>query len=274
MRIVFGLVLVAGIGIAGYAVSIAKDRFEQYQTALTQQQSAILPTTQVYVVNRQVRYGDVLRPQDVSLIRWPAGHVPFGAFTEESQLFPEGDDMRTVLRVMERNEPVLVSKVTSPGEDAGVASRLEEGMRAIALTVNVVSGVSGFLRPGDHVDVYWTGTGRDGNSVTRLIKSSVHIIAIDQVADEDRSDPTIARTITVSAPPDEIAALTQAQATGALTLALVGVGDDTLSDNVQASTDALLGEVEVAVEEERPEICTVRNRRGAEVVLIQVPCTN
>lgn len=274
MRIVFGLVLFAGIGIAGYAVSIAKDRFEQYQTALSQQQSAILPTTEVYVVNRQVRYGDVLRPQDVSLIRWPAGHVPFGAFTEEEQLFPEGGDLRTVLRVMERNEPVLVSKVTNPGEDAGVASRLEEGMRAIALTVNVVSGVSGFLRPGDHVDVYWTGQGRDGESITRLIKSSVEIIAIDQIADEDRNDPTIARTITVSAPPEEIATLTQAQASGSLTLALVGVGDNTLSDNVQSSTDALLGEVEVVVEEERPEICTVRNRRGSEVVLMQVPCTN
>ncbi len=273
MRLVFGLVLLIGIGIAGFAVSVAKDRFDQYQAALAEQQDAILPTTEIYVVNRQIRYGEVLTPNDVRLIRWPADHVPFGAFTSQEQLFPEGGELRTVLRLVERDEPLLVAKVTNPGEDAGVASRLEDGMRALALRVDVVSGVSGFLRPGDRVDVYWTGAGRDGQSITRLIRSNVQIIAIDQIDDEDRNNPTIARTITVSAPPEEIAALTQAQATGSLTLALVGVGDETTSDEVEVSTDELLGEVVVEVEE-GPRICTVRNRRGAEVVVTQVPCVN
>jgi Flp pilus assembly protein CpaB len=124
---------------------------------------------------------------------------------------------------MEADEPVLISKVTAPGEDAGVASRLEAGMRALALQVDVTSGVSGFLRPGDRVDVYWTGAGRGGRSITRLIRSNVQIIAIDQITDEDRNSPTVARTITVTAAPADIAALTQAQASGNLTLALVGV---------------------------------------------------
>ncbi len=274
MRLVFGLVLLIGIGIAGFAVSVAKDRFDQYQAAIAQQQDAIIPTTEVYVVSRQIRYGEVLTPNDVRLIRWPADHVPFGAFTDTEQLFPEDAEFRTVLRVMERDEPVLAAKITNPGEDAGVASRLEMGMRAIALRVDVASGVSGFLRPGDRVDVYWTGNGRDGQSLTRLIRSNVQIIAIDQIADEDRNNPTIARTITVSAPPEEVAALTQAQATGSLTLALVGVRDETISEEVEVSTDALLGEVVAEVEEEGPRICTVRNRRGAEVVITQVPCLN
>lgn len=274
MRLIFGLVLIVGIGIAGFAVTTAKERFDQYRAALAEQQNAILPTTTVYVVNRQVRYGEILRPNDVTLIRWPADNVPLGAFTAEEELFPEGDDLRTVLRVMELNEPVLATKVTLPGEDAGVASRLEDGMRAIALRVDVASGVSGFLRPGDQVDVYWTGTGRQGNSLTRLIQANVQIIAIDQIADEDRNNPTIARTITVSAPPEEVAALTQAQATGSLTLALVGVGDDTDMGEVEVSRDALLGEVVVEEEVEQARVCTVRNRRGAEVVTMQVPCTN
>ena len=49
-------------------------------------------------------------------------------------------------------------KVTDPGEEAGVTSQLEPGMRAFALRVDVASGVSGFLRPGDRVDIYWTGS--------------------------------------------------------------------------------------------------------------------
>jgi pilus assembly protein CpaB len=174
---------------------------------------------------------------------------------------------------MEADEPVLVSKVTAPGEDAGVASRLQEGMRALALRVDVISGVSGFLRPGDRVDVYWTGNGREGERVTRLIRSNVQIIAVDQIADEDRNNPTVARTITVMAGPGDIAALTQAQASGNLTLALVGVSDETVSDEVEVSTDQLLGAQEV-VQSSGPEICTVRARRGGEVVVTQVPCTN
>jgi len=273
MRIVFILVLAVGVGLAGFAVSIAKERFDQYQAALAEQQGAILPTTMVAVVNRQVRYGEELRRADVQLIRWPAEHVPFGAFTSLDALFPEDDELRTVLRIMEADEPVLLSKVTAPGEDAGVASRLEQGMRALALRVDVSSGVSGFLRPGDRVDVYWTGGGRGGETITRLIRSNVQIIAIDQIADEQRSNPTVARTITVTARPEDVAALTQAQGSGSLTLALVGVGDETASGEVEVSTSQLWGEVQ-EVASEGPEICTVRNRRGAEVIVTQVPCVN
>jgi pilus assembly protein CpaB len=274
MRIVFILVLAVGVGLAGFAVSIAKDRFDQYQAALNEQRSAIIPTTDVVVVNRQVRYGEQLLPEDVSVIRWPSEHVPFGAFTSLEQLFPpDSDDARTVLRIMEQDEPVLLAKVTAPGEDAGVASRLEQGMRAIAIRVDVSSGVSGFLRPGDRVDVYWTGVGRGGESMTRLIRPGVQIIAIDQIADEQRNSPTIARTITVTARPEDVAALTQAQSTGSLTLALVGVADEIDSETVEVSTSSLLGEIE-EVATEGPEVCTVRRRNGTEVIIEQVSCVN
>lgn len=273
MRLIFGLVLIVGVGLAGFAVYYAQDRFTQYQAALAAQRGEIVPTTTVYVVNRQMRYGEELGRDDVEAILWPTEYVPFGAFTEESSLFPEdGDEMRTVLRMMEPHEPVLLSKVTAPGQDAGVASRLGAGMRAFALRVDVASGVSGFLRPGDRVDVYWSGSHR-GQNVTRLIQSSVQIIAIDQIADEDRNNPIIARTITIEGSPEQIARLTQAQATGNLTLALVGVTDTTDSDAVEIDQDEFLG-VEQVAQEEGPRVCSVRARRGAEVVVTPVPCTN
>lgn len=277
MRAVFALVLILGVGLAGFAVKIAMERFEQYQTALDSQRNAIVPTTDVYVATRALRYGERLSTEDVRAIRWPADHVPFGAFTALEDIFPEGDDgLRTVLRTMELDEPLLLAKVTAPGEDAGVASRLEPGARAFALRIDVTSGVSGFLRPGDRVDVYWTGTGRDGDSVTRLIRSNVQILAIDQITDEQRNNPIIGRNMTIAAQPQEIAALTQAQASGTLTLALVGVGDETTTtEEIEVSRDSIIGqEREVAEVVEGPRICTVRHRRGADVVTQQVPCTN
>jgi len=270
MRIVFGLVLLVGVALAGFAVYIAQDRFSQYQQALREQREAIIETTEVFVVNTQLRYGQTLRPEHVTAVLWPADHVPFGAFQSMDEIFPEGTDVpRTVLRVMERDEPILLSKVTAPGRDAGLASSLQNGNRAFALQVDVTSGVAGFLRPGDRVDVYWTGNSR-GETVTRLIREAVQIIAIDQITDEERNNPTVARTITIEAAPQEIAALNVAQASGRLTLALVGVEDNTvLSETVEVSVGDIIGEEEVA---EGPRRCFVTQRAGGQATRVEVPC--
>jgi len=270
MRAIFFLVLLAGLGLAGFAIMQAQDRFGQYKAALDESRSAIVEVRDVYVVKRQLRYGDVLRPSDVQVTPWPKDAMPPGAFDSMDQIFPPDDDgRRTVLRVMERGEPLLLTKVTEPGADAGVAASLTPGMRAFALQVDVMSGVSGFLRPGDRVDVYWTGNGGETGGLTRLIHPSLPLLAIDQQTDDQRSGPVIARTVTVEAPPDVVAKLAQAQATGKLTLALVGVQDDTTSGTVEARIDSILGPTERI---ERKRICTQRLRKGSEVQLIPVAC--
>lgn len=279
MRIVFGLVLFVGVALSGGAMYMAKDRISQYQSVLAAQRAELanaVTVTEVFVANRQIRYGEQISMADVRPIPWPAGAVPDGAFTEAEKLFPkENELMRVALRVMERDEPIMGIKVTEPGADAGVAARLAEGMRAFAITVDVASGVSGFLRPGDRVDVYWTGTGEESR-VTRLIEPGIRLIAIDQNDDQDRNRPTIARTVTVEAAPEQVAVLAQAQATGNLALALVGVRDTTVSGMVEVDRNRLLGVEDAPVEEVAvaQEVCTIRTRRGAEVVNIPIPCTN
>ena len=278
MRIIFGLVLFLGIGLAGLAVTYAKDRMEQYSTALDQQREAVIETTKVVILTAPMRYGQSLSRTNVRLIDWPAEFVPMGAFTSLDEVFPpdaEGD--RVALRAMERHEPLLRAKVTAPGEDAGDASRLGSGMRAFSLSVDVTTGVAGFIRPGDRVDVYWTGGGR-GERVTRLIQTNLQIIAVDQQSDQDQNNPMLARTITVEAPPERIGALAQAQASGTLSLALVGVHDETESGMVEVGLDDILGIVDEpaapAEVAQAPQVCTVRARRGGEVQIVPVPCSN
>jgi len=282
MRMIFGLVLVVGMGLAGFAVYMARDYISVYQAELDrarQAQAQMVQTVPVYVATRELRYGQSLAKGDVRAVRWPINAIPQGAFQDEAVLFPKGEDeLRTVLRAMEKDEAVLAIKVTRPGEDAGVSSRLAKGMRAFAIKVDVTSGVSGFLRPGDRVDVYWTGQqiaddGRNGGNITRLIQSAVQLIAVDQIADEDRNRPTIARTVTVQVTPQQVASLAQAQATGRLSLSLVGADETEEAGNVQVDArDVLgLGERQV-VQVERQRVCTVKTRRGAEIVETTVEC--
>lgn len=285
MRMIFGLVLLAGMALAGGAVYMAKNYIGQYQAALAKERAArekMVRTIPVYVADRQLKYGEQLVAEDVRLVSWPENAVPEGAFTEDNPLFADGETKpRSILRTMEKDEAILAVKVTAPGEEAGLTSRLDRGMRAFAIKVDVASGVSGFLRPDDRVDVYWTG--RVGNDVaqsrgevTKLIETGVKIIAIDQNAAGDLDGATIARTVTVAARPEQVAALAQAQSTGRLSLSLVGAEDDTVASAIEVDQRSLLGIAAetVKVEAEKKRECTIRTRRGAEVVELPIPCTN
>ena len=287
MRLVFGLVLVLGLGLAGFAVYMAKSYIEGYQSQLAKERSQRAPAvklTDIYVAKRPMKYGEPILKADVKLIGFPTRHLPEGIFSTEEEMFPEGEDEpRTVLRTMEMNEPILEVKVTGPGEEAGITSQLGRGERAFAIKVDVSTGVSGFLRPGDHVDVYWTGklggdkrTENDSTGeVTKLIETGVRLIAVDQQADSDLSKTILARTVTVAVKPQQVAALAQAQATGRLALSLVGATDDSIADAIEVDQRSLLGLAQIEeVETMEEEICTIRTNRGGEMVVTEIPCTN
>ena len=256
MRSLFGLVLLLGMGLAGFAVYMVQGFVSDQQTALAQERAKAadtVPTTQIYAPTRTVLYGEPLTKDDVALIDYAIKYIPEGAFATFEELFPEGEGTpRVVLRQMEKDEPVLAIKVTEPGQDAGITSRLDRGMRAFTIKVDVASGVSGFLRPTDRVDVYWSGS--------------------------VRNEASIARTVTVQVSPQDVAVLAQAQSTGALSLSLVGDNDDTVTGEILVDQRSLLGlaaPVEVQVEEvAQREVCTIITNKGGERVEVPIPCTN
>jgi pilus assembly protein CpaB len=277
MRLIFGLVLVFGLGLAGFAVFMAQGFISQMtaeRDMLLAARAQAKPTVEVFAVNKPKAYGETLAREDLIPILWQQDALPEGVFTDIALLFPEGEDPRVVLRPMEKFEPVLEIKVTKPGEEAGITSRLDRGTRAFAISVDVSSGVSGFLRPGDSVDIYWTGRTRD-REVTKLIEANVGLIAVDQTSDSGRSGPVIARTVTVQVKPQQVASLAQAQSTGRLSLSLVGAEDDTIAQVSDVDQNTLLG---IAVYQEakvtEPQVCTTKVRRGSEVIHQVIPCNN
>ncbi|MFZ5962129.1 Flp pilus assembly protein CpaB [Thalassococcus sp. BH17M4-6] len=285
MRLVFGLVLVAGLGLAGFAVYMAQNYIGAYQSALEQERAKSVqsvPTVQIYVAERAIGYGEPITEEDVRLAHWTKSTLPEVYFDEENPLLVPGDAPRIAVRAIDKNEAIAGTKVSEPGGDAGLTSRLDRGQRAFAIKVDVASGVSGFLRPGDRVDIYWTGRipGNDPNlpqgDVTKLIQTGVQLIAIDQEANADGSDVNIAQTVTVAASPQVVASLAQAQSTGRLSLSLMAANDDTVAEAIEVDQRSLLGitKKEQKAEAKALEVCTIRTRRGAEVLEIPIPCTN
>jgi pilus assembly protein CpaB len=288
MRGVFGLVLVAGLGLAGTAVYMVQNQFAAQQALLAETKAAAeaaVPMVYVIAVNRAIGYGERITPEDVAFIQYAEPHLPEGVFLTQDEFFPEGPEvLRTVLRPMEANEPVLAVKVTEPGGDTGLTQRLAEGMRAFTINVDATSGVSGFLRPGDRVDVYWSGTVSEGGweprYVTQLIDSNLKIVAIDQSAEAVDVAASVARTVTVEVSPQQVALLAQAQSTGSLSLSLVGQGDETIATAIEVDQKILLGledAPEPVVEEvveapPPPKVCTLETRRGTEVIVTEYAC--
>lgn len=268
-------ILALGLGLAGYGVYMAQSYIgEQNAIAAAQANRAVAPSiqlTQIAVANRAIRYGEPIHASDVRLVDWPAESIPPGTFADLDELIPDPRRPRVALRAMEPNEPMLAVKVSQPGQPAGIAAQLTPGMRAFTIRVDSGSGISGTLRPSDMVDLYWTGRSQQGE-VTRLLHSAMRIIALDENADQDRSFTGVPRSVTIEAPPEMVATIAQAQSAGRLSLSVVGLDDERELGGIEVDSRSLLG---VQVSAEAPaERCTIRTRRGAEVVVIEIPCTN
>jgi pilus assembly protein CpaB len=278
MRFFYILSLLVGVALAGTAVFMAQAYVAKSQAALIAERKMREdrgPMTELLVAKRDLPFGTEITAADVLRMPWPQAMLPQTAFKDTQTLFPtDGPKTRSALQAMVKFEPILSEKVSAPGEDAGIAARLSVGMRAFTIKVDLRSGVSGLLRPGDRVDVYWTGSA-NGAEFTKLIEPGVRLVAIDQsIKDEPNGKGGIAKTVTVEITPQQVAAFTQAQSTGQLTLSLVGVSDDSLAIVRDVDQKSLLGltEPEAEIFTPAPKICTIRQRNGATVTEVPIPC--
>lgn len=205
-----------------------------------------------------MRYGTLIDPGMLKELPWPKDDLPAGAFPTVDDLLSGGE--RVALTAIDANEPILVSKVTDPGDRATLSRRIEDGMRAVTVRVDDISGVAGFVVPGDRVDVALTRTfkinkenGGQGDGevaplevspagdrtytgdseafvATTVVLDNVKVLSIDQIADERQSEPVVVRAVTLEVDALGAKALTAAQSAGTLSLQLRGAGDVDDSD--------------------------------------------
>src|SRR5215831_4029837 len=106
-------------------------------------------TVEVVVAARPIEFGRRLTPDTLRLQAWPANAVPEGAFTQIADL-TQGQ-ARVALRAVEANEPILSTRISGAGGRATLSATITPGHRAVAIRVNDVVGVAGFVLPGDLV---------------------------------------------------------------------------------------------------------------------------
>ena len=279
MRATFFLVLLVGMALAGAAVYMIRDYVSQTEIALENERAFNQKAgnlVEVFVFAKDLKYGDELKEGDVTVIYWPEQALPKTIFRDKAQLFPENSPgPRYVMRAIEAFEPVLASRVTEPGELASLTAKLGKGMRAFVIRGNIATGVGGFVKPDDFIDIYWSGD-IEGDLVTRLIASSVQVIAVDQAFNEGQVTDSAVTTVTIGVTPEQVASLTQMQKLGDLSMSLVGATADVVTESIEVDTNEALGIIEKAPEVVAPvvvqDVCTRRERKGTEVIESVVPC--
>ena len=176
----------------------------------------------IVVAARPLRFGMQLKPDNLKEIPWPGSSVPEGGFTKITEIMSK-DGERFVLSAIEPNEPIYKWKITGPGARATLSAVVDEGMRAVAIRINDVLGVAGFVLPGDRVDIMLTRKS-GGGTVSDIMLQNVKVLAINQLADDRTNRPTTARTVTLEVDTVDAQKLALAGRVGTLSLALRSAG--------------------------------------------------
>jgi len=197
------------------------------QRVADRQTAAIEGTTPVVVAAQPIARGMALEPSLLKVVRFPQGSVPAGALSSVEQATVGGQ--RLVLRPIAANEPILSTKITTPGGKVNLSAAMTAGMRAVTFRSNDVAGVAGFVLPGDRVDVLLTRDAAAGSEnsalLAQVVADNLKVLAIDQVDDDAAGKPVVAKAITLEVTPDQAQTIALAQAAGTVSLALRQVGD-------------------------------------------------
>jgi pilus assembly protein CpaB len=225
-----GLSVVLGAGavlLGRYYMSDARTRAEA-QTA-----AAAVSMAGVMVAARTIETGELLDSSMLKRVEWPENIVPEGTLSDSDAL-PEKAYSRGLIV---EGEPVNLSKLDTSGATLTLAGSIKPGMRAVSIVVRSDTGVSGFVLPGDRVDVnefipredrgnsYARGDEDmriSGDLIARPVLKNVSVLAIDQTFEPNLEGALPSNTVTLEVTPEGALALGAASQRGALGLALIG----------------------------------------------------
>ncbi len=171
---------------------------------------------------RSLIAGETIKAEDVEMVNWPADAPLAGAFSTPGNLVG-----RTLLYPLDKDQPITDKLLAAPGTGSGLAGRIPDGMRAIALRTDEVMGVAGFLQPHAHVDVLATiHTDKDPEPMTLIVVQNVEVLAAGhQLQPDPEGKPATVTVVTLLLSPSDAERAVLASQQGAIHFVLRG-GDD------------------------------------------------
>jgi len=174
--------------------------------------------TKLILAARVLEPGALIRDVDLRLGDW-SGTVPEGALQKKEDIVGRG-----VISPIFNNEPVVESRLAPKGGGAGLAALIPKGMRAVAIRVNEIAGVAGFVVPGMRVDVLVSGNPPGGASlggVTKTLLQNVQVLSAGQNFQKDaEGKPVSVQVVNLLVTPEQAEMLSLASSQTTIQLVL------------------------------------------------------
>ena len=194
-------------------------RYLQQAKAATQ-----VAVQSVVVAARDVTEGEKLERLSLSLVQWPAGTAPESAFTNIDSAVG-----RVVRIPVFKGEAIVPGRLAPPGTGPGLEVKITPGMRAMAVKINDVAGLSGLIQPNKRVDVLVTlkeNQQQNTKDEAKLFMSNMRVLSVGtQIERGDDGKPIQATTATLEVTPPQAEQLAVAMNQGKIQLVLRGYGD-------------------------------------------------
>jgi len=149
-------------------------------------------TTPVVVASTDMTFGTKLDESHLKVVQYPNESLPMGYYSSMDSVISHSTKVFLI-----QGEPVLASKLSAVG--GGLSLRIPEEKRAISLSVNEITGVNGFILPGDRVDVLVTIDNAKGSNVavTKTILQNVEVLAAGAKTENRRNHQITVQTVTM-----------------------------------------------------------------------------
>jgi len=230
--------LVAALLVAGVTAFMAKSMFSAEQTASPSAQAAVVPQNlpEILVATRTLAVGTIIEPDSFRYQPWPKELID-NAYYKKGEADPTKLAGTVVRTAVTAGQPLTKGALVQKGDRGFLAAALGPGMRAVSVPVSAQAGVSGFIFPGDRVDVVLTQTVQSSNDdgpplrASETIVRNVRVLATDQrTIPEDDKGARVVRTfdtITIEVTPRIAEKMAVAQSIGQISLALRSIADNT-----------------------------------------------
>lgn len=179
---------------------------------------------EVLVAKADMPAGRFLRAQDLRWQGWPKGALA-PTYIVQGKRKPEEFAGAVVRHSLVAGQPITDATIVRPGEQGFLAAVLEPGTRAVSIQVNAITGISGFVFPGDRVDMVLTHTvpSRDRKAarhVSETVLEDIRVLAVDQKIEDRNTKAAVAKTVTLQVTPKQVEAIGIINKIGRISLSL------------------------------------------------------
>ena len=181
---ILGVALLAGVG--AFVMMMTGRQAPNAEVVQTVEQK----TVRVLVADKDFQRGERLGADATKWVDWPEKALSESYITEKAGGDPAELEQAVARTGIVKGEPIIEAKIVRAGASSLLAAVLEPGMRAVTMRITPETGVSGFVLPGDRVDVFYSES-IGVKTQTQLLFDNVRVLAINTVYQENPEAPTV-----------------------------------------------------------------------------------